>query len=113
MHELSLAVEVAHIVDNAIRSHQLRVVDRLRLTVGALACVEKNAMETALQSVLAGTPAAGAVIEYLDEPGEGVCQSCQRTVPVREYHEICPVCERGTVRVTRGQALKVSAIEGY
>lgn len=113
MHELSLAVEVAHIVERAVQEHKLSTVDRLKLTVGALACVEKSALETALQSALAETVAAGAVIEYLDEAGEGVCQACGRTVPVLEYHEVCPACERGTVRVTRGQALKVSAIEGY
>lgn len=113
MHELSLAVEVVHIVETAIREHQLQVVDRLRLTVGELASVELTALDTALSSALAETAAANAQIEYIDEPGAGICQACQRTVAVHQYHDACPVCDSGPVRVTRGQALKVSAIEGY
>lgn len=113
MHELSLAVEVVHIVEQAVRQHGLQVVDRLRLTVGELACVEIQALETALVSALAGTAAAQAQLEFIDEPGAGICQACQAQVAVHELHAECAACGSGPVRVTRGQALKVSAIEGY
>lgn len=113
MHELSLAVEVVHIVEKAVASHGLQVVDRLRLTVGELANVELQALETALTSALAGTAAAGAQLDYIEEAGRGICQMCQATVDVHEYHAECPACGGGPVRVTAGQALKVSAIEGY
>lgn len=113
MHELSLAVEIVHIVESAVREHQLQVIDRLRLTVGELASVEVAALDTALSSALAETAAAHAQIEYIDEPGQGLCQACGRTVAVHQYHDACPACEGGPVRVTHGQALKVSAIEGY
>lgn len=113
MHELSLAVEVAHIVEQAVQEHQLQVVDRLRLTVGELASVEVAALDTALGSALAATAAAQAQIEYIHEPGQGVCQACGATVAVHQHFDACPACEQGPVRVTLGLSLKVSAIEGY
>lgn len=113
MHELSLAVEIVQIVETAIAQNNLQVVDRLRLTVGELASVEKPAMDLALSTALAGTLAENAAIEYIDEPGQGICQACGATVAVHQYHEPCEACGGFPVRITQGQALKVKAIEGY
>lgn len=113
MHELSLAVEILHIVEAAINEHQLKVVNRLRLTVGELASVEVSALATALTTALAGTPAQQADVEYITEPGLGRCQACGKDVPVHQLHDSCPLCDGFPVRLTQGKTLRVSAIEGY
>lgn len=112
MHELSLSRRLIDIVINHAHRHGLRQVTDVRLTVGALSCVEPDALFFCFDAVARETPAEGAMLSITVVPSQAWCWSCSRTVEVTDRNGGCPDCGKATVRAADPRELRVTEIEG-
>lgn len=110
MHEASLALEVVGILD--AQRAQLRRVDVIVLEVGALSCVDAEALTTALRLALVGTFAEGARLEVVATAARARCLACEAETSPPDRVTPCAVC--GSPRRTwlSGPGLRVLRVEG-
>ena len=107
MHELSLALDIVQLVEDAARRENFRRVARLHLEAGALAGVEVSALRFALQSLAGGTCLEGAQVEIDEPPGSAWCERCREHVTIASRADPCPRCHGYPVRPTAGDRLRV------
>lgn len=69
MHELSLTQNIVAIVADHAKT---RIVRRVRLAVGPLACVEPQALHFCFDLAAAGTVLEGAQLEIIDADGDAL-----------------------------------------
>lgn len=111
MHEMSLAEGIGQIIEDAARREAFTQVRRLRLEIGQLANVEREALKFALDVVLRGGAAGEAEIVMLDAPGCGWCFNCDAEVNIGSLLEPCPRCGGYGVRATGGMEMRVVDLE--
>ncbi|MBI4742263.1 MAG: hydrogenase maturation nickel metallochaperone HypA [Betaproteobacteria bacterium] len=111
MHELSLAEGVLQIVEDAAREQKFLRVRTVVLEIGRLSSVESEAMRFCFDAVACGTLAEGATLEVIEAPGEGLCFSCGKTVPLAALYDPCPACGGYPVQATGGTGMRVRELE--
>ncbi len=111
MHEMALTESIVEIAVEAARQQGAQRVTRVFVEVGALSCVEPEAMQFCFSAVAAGTIAEGAALEIARIPGAGRCADCEKIVPVADRFGLCPECGGHRIRMTAGDELKVREME--
>lgn len=111
MHEMSLAEGVLQIVEDAAREQGFLRVRTVVLEIGQLSSVEPEAMRFCFDAVACGTLAEGAQLEVVEVPGEGLCFSCGKTVPLAALYDPCPACGGYPVQATGGTGMRVRELE--
>jgi hydrogenase nickel incorporation protein HypA/HybF len=111
MHEVSLIENVIALVEQERGKQVFTRLKTIRLQVGALGCADPDALRFCFDAVARGTIAEGARLEIETVPGEGWCGHCQGVVPIEERFGACPICESQNVRMTGGDALRLSEME--
>jgi len=111
VHEMALTESIVEIAIEEAQKQGARRVTRLFLDVGALSCVDPEALEFCFAAVASGTAAEGAKLEIARIVGAGWCLECERSVPLTERFGACPECGRHRVQMTAGDELKVREME--
>ena len=111
MHEMALAESVREIVEDVARRNAARRVDVVRVELGALSCVEPNALRFCFDATMRGSLGEGAELEIVTTPGEAWCMPCGRTVALARIGDACPECGSYQLAVSRGDAMRVVDIE--
>ena len=111
MHEMSLIESVVGLVEDERRKQNFSRVRMIRLRVGALACVEPDALRFCFEAVTRDSPAEGACLLIDTVPGRGWCAPCRQTVPLGDRFDDCPICGNGEVSVTGGADLRLVELE--
>ncbi|MFP4161240.1 MAG: hydrogenase maturation nickel metallochaperone HypA [Ectothiorhodospira sp.] len=92
MHELSLAREVLRIIEAQARLSGFDRVHGVHLEIGALSCVDPDALAFAFEAVTAGTLAQGARLSLLQSPARGACRRCGNGYTMESLVTPCPCC---------------------
>jgi hydrogenase nickel incorporation protein HypA/HybF len=111
VHELSLAQSVVQIIENAAARDAFLRVRRVWLEVGALSCVEPEAMRASFQAVARDTLAEGAVLELVRIPGRGRCPVCGALSPLAAREDACSSCGAYGLLPVAGTELRVRELE--
>ncbi|MEM8800653.1 MAG: hydrogenase maturation nickel metallochaperone HypA [Pseudomonadota bacterium] len=111
MHELSLATSVVDAITSQAARGDFRRVEKIILEIGALSCVDPRALEFGFEAATGGTCAEGAALEILTPPGEAQCFGCGGLVTITRAGTPCPDCGSHQLVVTRGDELKIKALE--
>ena len=111
MHEMSLAMGVLQIVEEAARAQRFRRVRSVLLEIGELSMVEVEAMRFCFDAVSRGTLAEGAVLNVVEVAGQGLCFNCNMTVPLAALYDPCPACGGHPVQATGGTEMRVKELE--
>ena len=111
MHEMALTESIVEIAVEAAKEQGAQRVTRVFVDVGALSCVEAEALEFCFAAAAAGTVAEGASLEIKRIAGEGWCAECDRPVALAERFGVCPECGGSSVRMTAGDELRVRELE--
>ena len=111
MHELALCENLIRIIEDQAEAQDYDRVRRVTLQVGALACVEPEALRFSFDLVARGTRAEGAALEILETRPEAWCPACERAVAVRQRFEACPDCGEERLRLRGGDELRVTELE--
>jgi hydrogenase nickel incorporation protein HypA/HybF len=112
MHELGLAIEIVDVVaEEAAKLGAVRVTG-VRLRVGALAGVVKEALLFSFDAATAGTPLEGARLSIEDVPVVVWCPSCaaERALADAAVRR-CPTCDAVAPRLVRGDEMQLTGLE--
>lgn len=113
MHELGIAESVLGIVAEEMRRNGLERVLKVRLEVGKLSGVDREALDFAFEALLPDSPAAGAQIEISVPALLLRCLSCSADYEALSADDLrCPRCGEARFEVRRGREMLVTAIEG-
>jgi hydrogenase nickel incorporation protein HypA/HybF len=108
---MSLTESMIGIVEEEARRQSFSRVRAVVLEIGALGCVEAEAMRFCFDAVSRGTVAEGARLDIVRVAGEGWCLDCGMTVALDERFGACPVCGRRHVQMTAGDELRIREME--
>ncbi|KPV39999.1 hydrogenase nickel incorporation protein HypA [Thiohalorhabdus denitrificans] len=111
MHEMALCEYVLQVLEEESGRQGYVRVERVRLEVGALSCVEKEALRFSFEAVARGSLAEGARLELRDAPGQGWCGMCEETVTLRSLADPCPRCGGFELTLTRGLGLRIKDLD--
>jgi hydrogenase nickel incorporation protein HypA/HybF len=106
MHELAITQSV---VDAVIERTGNAPVTCVRLRVGRLAGVVPDAMLFCFELVTAGTPLAGATLEFEQPEGRAHCRTCGADFPLADLILLCG-CGSADVEVLTGRELAVASV---
>ena len=88
-----------------------RRVERVEVTVGHLRQVVPDALLFAWGLITEGTAADGAELILEEVPAAGRCRTCGAETALPEFPLSCGSCGGFDVDVTRGEELRVEALE--
>lgn len=111
MHEMSLAEGILQIVADAARANAANRVQAVRLELGTLSHVERDALRFCFDAVTRDSVADGARLEILETPGRAWCMPCGASVDLRKLGDACPRCGSYQLQVTQGEEMRVKDIE--
>ncbi len=111
MHEMTLCGGILNVIHDEVRARAVRRVTAVRLQVGALACVEPEALRFGFDVMARGTLAEGAQLHIDEVPAHAWCAACERTVEVREPLAPCPCCDAPLLPASGGDGLRVTELE--
>src|SRR6476620_2934307 len=111
MHEMSAAQSVLDIAFREMEDHSSPAITKIKISIGELSGVAKEALEFAFEVLTPGTPAAKASIEIDIVPLTAACRRCG---PIRcrlsDLNLLCPACG-GPASVTAGREMKVEYLD--
>jgi hydrogenase nickel incorporation protein HypA/HybF len=108
VHELSIAQSIVRTVSEATQDQPVREV---RLRIGALAGVTKEALLFCYGIATDGTSLASSVLVVTDVPVVIYCPACQeeRELPgVQKFR--CPVCDTPSGDIRQGRELQIESV---
>ncbi|WP_126444286.1 hydrogenase maturation nickel metallochaperone HypA [Sulfuricystis multivorans] len=111
MHEMSLAEGVRELIEDAAAREGFTRVKSVRVEIGELAGVEREAFAFCFDIVMAGGIADGAWLDIVATPGVGRCSVCGRETPLANVYDPCAHCGGFPVEVTAGCAMRVIDLE--
>src|SRR5580765_2581979 len=112
MHELSIALSILDIAEEEADRQPGARVAAIRLRLGPLSGVGKDALQSAFELVRESSPMNSAELIVDEVPLETFCPACAtKRFPISTRALICPVCGSPTPQVLRGQELEVAALE--
>ena len=92
--------------------NQLASISTVELRVGALSCVEVDALEFCFRSVMAGSVAENAALKIEQVAATAECAQCKATFAVSARWEACPHCGGLGAKILSGDELQVARIAG-
>ena len=107
MHELSLAHHMVELIDAAAEQQDFRRARVVRVEVGALACVEAQALAWAFESASQGSRAEGAELVLTVVPGSGECPACGLAQPLQTLYDACTACRHLPLRLISGTQMRI------
>lgn len=112
MHEMSLVGSLLDIVEEYAVRYRFGRVNALKLSFGALSCIEPLALKTAFEVLSEDTRAQGAVLEYAVLPVTVHCLACSEDLAVEGYPAPCPKCSGDEVVLAGGfEELRLEEID--
>jgi hydrogenase nickel incorporation protein HypA/HybF len=112
MHELGLAIDLVDVASETLSRLGPVKVKAVRLRLGPLAGVVKEALLFSFEAAATGTRLEGARLRIEDVPATAWCGVCEAE---RELVDAairrCPICQAPTPRLIRGDELQVLGLE--
>jgi hydrogenase nickel incorporation protein HypA/HybF len=114
MHELGLAVDIVDIASEALAGIGPVRVKAVRVRVGPLSGVVKDALLFSFGAAAAGTPLADARLDIEDVPVAAWCGVCNaEREPADLARRRCPQCQAAMPRLLRGDELEIVGLEVF
>jgi len=113
VHELSIAVNLVEIADQAASNAGLARVTTVHLRLGQLSGVVADALLFGYDITTQGTRLEGSRLEIQETPVIVFCSRCQVDYPLPDLQRFrCPACGDSAVFVTAGKEIELVSIEG-
>lgn len=111
MHEMSLVEGVRELIEDAAAREGFSRVNSVRVEIGQLSGVEREAFEFCFDIVMKDGIAEGARLEVVATPGRGHCTACGRETALAVVYDPCEHCGAAPVAVIGGTAMRVIDLE--
>jgi len=112
MHELSLALSLLEAVDAAARREGAQRVESVRLRLGRMSGIVRDALLFSWEVARADTIAHAAALIIDDVPVAVLCPNCKGERAVKDGEGLtCAVCGTVARTIVRGRELELVALE--
>ncbi len=112
MHELSIANSLIEIATQAAVDAGATRVTEVRLRIGVLTCVHRNALEFCYELATKDTILEGSQLAIIEVPLVIHCPACDADVELPTLQSFqCPVCGTPSADVRQGKDLEVESIQ--
>ncbi|MDP1653121.1 MAG: hydrogenase maturation nickel metallochaperone HypA [Rhodocyclaceae bacterium] len=111
MHEMSLVEGVRELIEAAAAREGFSRVKQVRVEIGQLSGVEREAFEFCFDLAMRGGIADGARLEIIATPGRGRCLACGQEGTLALVYDPCEHCGVFPVEVIDGTAMRVIDLE--
>ena len=111
MHELSLAMSVKEIVEDAAEKNGSKKVNEVNIIVGEFSSVSSDALEFAMEVVKKGTIFEMAKINIKSAKTILSCSQCNGETVMEDYIFKCSSCGSTSVRIISGDRMYVDSID--
>jgi hydrogenase nickel incorporation protein HypA/HybF len=112
MHEFSIIDGIIDIVTKTAADNKLVRVTAVNLRIGAMRQVVPDTLTMAFEITSKGTLSEGAKLSIEHVPIRATCKDCNAEFEVAKHAFACPACGSGRLKVTQGQELEITSIEG-
>ncbi len=111
MHEMSVAAHIVDIVAEVMADQEAARAVSVRLRLGALTCVNPDALRFGLQALSRNTPVDGCELEIIEVHADGECRDCGWTGAVADPLGLaCPTCGSTSLALSGGRDLTVQSV---
>lgn len=111
MHELGIAQDTLDLALSAAQRQGATRITRLNLEVGLLSGVVPEALQFALETIIAGTIAEQAVVHIENLKPVCRCATCGLEFDVVAYVYTCPTCGSTDTTVVQGTEMRLLSLE--
>lgn len=111
MHELSVAQNIAEIVEQHLPSIGAGSVALVRVSVGEMANVVPESLAFCFEALIEGTRLGGSHLEIELIPVNCLCRHCRKKFRPNGHAFSCPGCGSGEIEIVSGMELNVVGIE--
>jgi hydrogenase nickel incorporation protein HypA/HybF len=111
MHEMAIAQSIVELVQDHAARDAFTCTRSIRLSIGALAHVDPQALAFGFDVVARGTVAEGAQLVIERPSGTAFCMDCSRNVEVGGHGEPCPSCGGHAWILVSGDDMRVLDLE--
>ena len=111
MHEQSIVASLLSLaIEDAKKDKAQRIIS-IKLVVGELTGVEKDAVSFYFGFMAKNTIAAGASLEFTYTKAQLRCRDCDILFPRNKLKFNCPECDGKTIEIVGGRELYIEAME--
>jgi len=111
MHELSLAMSVREIVEDAATKNGSKKVNEVNIIVGEFSSVSMDALEFAMEVARKGTVFENAKINIKSAKTILLCSQCSGQTVMEDYIFKCGRCGSTSVKIVSGDRMYVDSID--
>jgi len=111
MHELSLAMSVREIVEDAALQNNSRKVNEVNIVVGEFSSVSVDALEFAMEAAKKGSVFEDANINIRSIKTILSCSNCMKETAMEDFVFRCGSCGSGAVTIVSGDRMYVESID--
>ena len=112
MHELQVAMEIIEIVQKEMAARQVSKIKTVGIRLGTMSGFDPEALRFSFEAATAETSMAGAELDIENVPVHCLCNDCGEESVLDKFLFFCPKCGSPHLKVTDGDELKISYIEG-
>jgi len=111
MHEMSLVEGVRELIEDAAKREGFAHVRSVRVEIGQLSGVEREAFEFCFDLAMRGSLVEGARLDIVATPGRGRCPGCGQETALALVYDACEHCGELPVAVIAGTEMRVIDLE--
>jgi len=111
MHELSLAMSVREIVEDAAKQNNAKKVNEVNIIVGEFSSVSCDALDFAMEVAKKGSVFEDAKINIKSTKTILSCSQCNQETVMEDYVFKCSACESTSVKIVSGDRMYVDSID--
>jgi hydrogenase nickel incorporation protein HypA/HybF len=111
MHEMALSQSLVELIEGQRQAHDFATVRRIRVTLGAFANVEPEALRFGFEVASRGTVAENAELLLDLAPARAWCVPCGDSVTLSRQGDGCPRCGRHQLMAESGDELRLTEME--
>jgi hydrogenase nickel incorporation protein HypA/HybF len=112
MHELQVAREIVNIVTRTMAERELTYVETVAVRIGALSCVNPDALAFGFEAAKADTAIEQARLEITRIPVSAGCKLCGRKCEIELPTFACSHCSGTDLVIIAGEELHIDYIIG-
>ena len=111
MHELSIAVNIINLAEEAAKKSNAISIHSIDLDIGMMAGIDFDALDFAMDTCVKGTMLENAERKITRIQAKAKCLKCNHEFELDSYFDQCPECNSYMFDLIKGKELLIRSLE--